>query len=75
MSTTAQRERMLHTGELILDEARRAGIKVWIGEAGGLLRTNCRMRPYFTRMFRDYEYQVKLALEYESERPDPSDRR
>lgn len=62
--TTTQREEMLHTGELLLDEARKAGIRVWIGETGSVLWVPKRSR-YFNQKLHTCADVVKMALEVE----------
>jgi hypothetical protein len=63
MNSFAQHEALLHTGELLLDEARRARIQVWIGKTGSLLWSPKRSN-YFNEMLRENDYAVKLAIAY-----------
>lgn len=68
---------MLHVGELLLDEARRAGIRVWTGRTGNLLWIP-KWSSYFNEQLRIHKGAVKMALELEqfvtNEATDPSGR-
>ena len=63
--TIAQRESVLHTGELLLDEARKFGVCVWLGEKTGNVLWVPKRSRYFNEQLQKHTNEVKIALENE----------